>query len=78
MPPRTSIFVTGWRPFIGWVCGLACAWNWIGLPLARLVAALLGHPVALGPADLADMWPLLLGLLGLGTLRTAEKIRGVA
>jgi hypothetical protein len=33
-----SIFVSGWRPFIGWVCGCACAWNWIGLPLVKAFA----------------------------------------
>jgi hypothetical protein len=30
-----TLFVSGWRPFIGWICGLACAWNWIGLPDAN-------------------------------------------
>lgn len=73
-----SVFVAGWRPFIGWVCGTACAWNWIGLPTAKFAFAAVGHPVTLAPADLAEMWPLLLGMLGLGTLRTAEKIKGVA
>lgn len=30
-----SVFVSGWRPFIGWVCGLACAWNWIGISFVK-------------------------------------------
>jgi len=34
-----SVFVSGWRPFIGWVCGAACAWNWIGLKIALFLAA---------------------------------------
>ena len=74
-----SLLVAGWRPLLGWVCGSACAWNWIGLPVAKFGAQLLGHPVDLEPADLSEMWPLLLGLVGtLGGLRTLEKVKGVA
>lgn len=71
-----SVFVAGWRPFIGWVCGVACAWNWIGLPVAKGALSLAGVAVALEPASLAEMMPILLGMLGLGALRTAEKIKG--
>jgi len=73
-----SIFVSGWRPFIGWVCGAACAWNWIGLKIATFIAAYFGHPLELEPANLSEMLPVLLGMLGLGSLRTFEKIQGVA
>lgn len=73
-----SVFVSGWRPFIGWVCGAGCAWNWIGLPVVKAGLAVYGHPIALSPADLGEMMPLLLGMLGLGGLRTVEKINGVA
>lgn len=73
-----SIFVSGWRPFIGWVCGMACAWNWIGLKIALFAAAYFGHPLQMSPADIGEMMPILLGMLGLGGLRTAEKINGVA
>ena len=73
-----SVFVAGWRPFIGWVCGAACAWNWIGLPAAKFGLAIVGVTVSLSPADLGEMWPLLLGMLGLGGLRTVEKVKGVA
>lgn len=73
-----NVFVSGWRPFIGWVCGSACAWNWIGLPMAKVGLALAGHPIALSPADLGEMMPVLMGMLGLGGLRTIEKINGVA
>ena len=74
----TSVFVSGGRPFIVWVCGMAFAWNWIGLPIAKLVSAYLDHPLAISPADMSEMMPVLLGLLGLGGLRTFEKVRGVA
>ena len=73
-----SVFVSGWRPFIGWVCGSACAWNWIGLPIAKLALALIGHPLDLAQANLTEMMPVLFGMLGLGTLRTLEKINNVA
>ena len=73
-----SVFVSGWRPFIGWVCGSACAWNWIGLPVAKMGLTLLGHPLDLAQANLTEMLPVLFGMLGLGTLRTVEKINGVS
>jgi hypothetical protein len=73
-----SVFVSGWRPAIGWCCAAACTWNWIGLPIAKLLLGLTGHSVQLFPADLTEMMPILLGMLGLGTLRTIEKIKNVA
>lgn len=73
-----SVFVSGWRPAIGWICGGACAWNWIGLPIAKLALDLAGHPISLSPADITEMMPILMGMLGLGGFRTLEKFRGVA
>lgn len=74
----SSVFVSGWRPFVGWVCGAAFAWNWIGLPITTAGLQLAGVTLALAPADLTEMMPVLLGMLGLGALRTHEKIKGVA
>ncbi|CAB4240773.1 Holin of 3TMs, for gene-transfer release [uncultured Caudovirales phage] len=73
-----SVFVSGARPFIMWVCGFGCAWNWIGLPVACFIFAALGKPITLAPANLSEMMPLLLGMLGLGGFRTIEKLNGVA
>ncbi len=74
-----SVFVAGWRPFIGWVCGSACAWNWIGLPVAKMALQLAGGPpLALESADLTEMLPVLMGMLGLAGYRTFEKTKGVA
>lgn len=67
-------FASRWRPFIGWVCGVGFAWNFIGLPVARLLCDIAGQPIAITPADMTEMMPVLLGLLGLGGLRTYEKI----
>jgi len=75
---NSSLLVSGWRPFIGWVCGAACAWNWIGISLAKTVCALIHYTIVLEPASLMEMMPILLGMLGLGAYRTVEKIQGVA
>ncbi len=66
-----SLFVSGWRPFIGWVCGVSMGFNYMLLPLVSIW-------VELAPLDLTTMMPVLMGMLGLGGLRTAEKIKGVA
>ena len=69
-----SVFVSGWRPGIGWVCGAGFAVQFIIGPLAEWGAALAGHPVKFPQMDTGTMMPLLLGMLGLGGLRTAEKL----
>lgn len=71
-----SVFVAGWRPAIGWVCGAAFAWNWVGLPIANFAASLLAHPMSLSPSDMTEMMPVLMGMLGLGALRTFERVKG--
>ena len=73
-----NVFVSGWRPFSGWVCGLGFGVQFVFGPLAEWGSALYGHPVKFPPMDTGTMMPLLLGMLGLGGLRTAEKIQGVA
>ncbi len=79
------LFVSGWRPFIGWVCGSAFAYNYIISPLlmaiAYYVAQFNGAVLDLSgmpQLDLATMIPVLMGMLGLGGLRTYEKREGVA
>ena len=74
-----SVFVSGWRPWIGWVCGTACAWNWVGLAIAKFIAlTFFAHTIDLKPADLSEMMPVLMGMLGLAGLRSFEKTKGVA
>ena len=74
-----SVFVAGWRPAIGWVCGAACAWNWIGLPVTKAVLLIIGGvAIDLKPADLTEMLPVLMGMLGLSGLRTVERLNGKA
>jgi hypothetical protein len=74
----SSIFVSGWRPSVGWVCSAGFAVQFVIGPLAEWGAALAGHPVKFPQMDTGTMMPLLLGMLGLGGMRTAEKIQGVA
>ena len=73
-----SLFVAGWRPFIGWVCGVGFAWAFIGHPLFEwLVAAGLIEMEA--PVLQVDaLMELALGMLGLAGLRTYEKKIGIA
>ncbi len=74
----SSVLVSGWRPALGWICGAAFAWNWVGLPIARFGMAIWGHPVELASADMSEMLPVLFGMLGLGGMRSWEKAKGVA
>ena len=73
-----SVFVSGWRPFIGWSCGAAMALNFLIFPLASFVLAQTGHLVELPNLDMTQMMPVLMGMLGLGGLRTVEKIKQVS
>jgi hypothetical protein len=74
----TRLFVAGWRPFVGWICGFAVGFKFIGGPALFMVAQALGHPVTLPVIETSELWPLLLGMLGLGGLRTVEKVKGAA
>ena len=69
-----SVFVSGWRPAIGWICGAGFAVQFVIGPLAEWGSALANHPVKFPQMDTGTMMPLLLGMLGLGGLRTAEKL----
>lgn len=73
-----SVFVSGWRPFIGWVCGSGLAYQFVFSPLLTWAAALVGHPVATPTLDMSTLLTLLLGMLGLGGMRTMEKLNGKA
>jgi len=73
-----SIFKGGWRPFIGWVCGVAFAYHFVLQPFLIFVLTTLGQPVPYLPEfDMASLMTVLGGLLGLGGLRTFEKYKGV-
>ena len=74
-----NLWVAGWRPFIGWICGAAMAWHFLLLPMLTSVAGVLGYPVPdLMGFDMDSLMTVLLGMLGLGGMRTFEKAKGVA
>lgn len=72
----SSVFIAGWRPFIGWVCGVAFAVQFVVGPVGVFVASLLGHSIVFPTLVLTEMMPVLLGMLGLGAYRTYEKVAG--
>jgi hypothetical protein len=70
-----TIFVAGWRPFIGWVCGVALAYNFI---LRDLLVWFIG-PEQVPPAlQMEHLMTVLIGMLGLGGMRTFEKFKDKA
>jgi len=74
-----NIFIAGWRPFVGWTCGLALFWHFLGLPVTLFVTGWfdLQHP-PLPEFDMQSLMTVLLGMLGLGRMRTFEKFKGVS
>jgi hypothetical protein len=72
-----SLFVAGWRPAVGWVCALAMLLNFILIPFINLGLEFAGLELHLDLIDMQTMLPVLFGMLGLGGMRTAEKIKGV-
>lgn len=73
-----SIFVAGWRPFVGWVCGVALAYHFILAPLIQFGFALSGFDQELPEFDFSQLSTVLMGMLGLGGLRTFEKMKQVS
>ena len=73
-----SMFVSGWRPAVGWVCVLGMAANFIVIPMTNFVLALFESPITIPLIDTATMMPVLMGMLGLGAMRSTEKIKKVS
>lgn len=74
----SSVFVSGWRPFVGWTCGLALAYHFILQPMLTLVLTISGITVDLPEFDMSTLMTVLMGMLGLGGLRTFEKTKNIA
>lgn len=72
-----SIFVAGARPALLWICTISFGLNYLVLPTAVLVAQLTGSTITLEPLNMAEIMPILMGMLGLGTMRTVEKLNKV-
>jgi len=72
-----SLFVSGWRPAVGWTCTLALLSNFILIPMTNFILVLANSDIAIPLIDVSTMMPVLMGMLGLGTMRTVEKINKV-
>lgn len=73
-----SVFVAGWRPFLGWCLSFAMAWHFVLAPMTMFVCTYAGVEIPELPTfDMDSLMTVLLGMLGLGGLRTYEKVRKV-
>ena len=73
----TNWFVAGWRPFVGWTCGAGLVYVAVLEPLARFAAKVAFGYTGEFPSISTDITlQVLLGMLGLGAMRSVEKIKG--
>lgn len=72
-----SVFVAGWRPAVGWVCVIGLLYTFLLRPLLSWASGIADIPVP-PQLDMGDLFTLLAGMLGLGSMRTFEKLNGVA
>lgn len=78
---HTNLFVAGWRPAVGWTCAAAFAYSYVVLPFAQFLvftfgtAEMAAQLIKAPQLELSEMLPVLFGMLGLGGLRTVEKVR---
>ena len=73
-----SLFKGGWRPFVGWTCGIAFAYHFVLQPLLIFVFAYIGLETPdLPKFDVGTLLPVLGGMLGIGGLRSYEKTKGL-
>tara|TARA_R110000796_G_scaffold166756_1_gene283686 strand:+ start:661 stop:1062 length:402 start_codon:yes stop_codon:yes gene_type:complete len=73
-----SLFVAGWRPFIGWACGVGLAWAFVVAPLLASTLAAFGVSAELPAIETENLMELVMGMLGLAGLRTFEKFKDVS
>lgn len=73
-----SLFKGGWRPAVGWVCAIAFFYHFVGQPIIIFIVALFGAEVPELPSfDMGTLLTVLGGMLGIGSLRTYEKQKGL-
>ena len=73
-----SMFVAGWRPFLGWGLSFAMIWHFVLVPLITFICAFAGMDIPDLPFfDMESLMTVLLGMLGLGGLRSFEKAKGL-
>ena len=74
----SSVFVAGWRPFIGWVGGVGLAYSFVLSPFIEFIARARGYGGEMPMPDSGQLMTLILGMLGVGAMRSYEKVKGVA
>jgi hypothetical protein len=74
---NSNLFVSGWRPAMGWTCVAIFCSNYIGVPLLAWASPMFNIPPP-PRLDIGEVLPVLLGMLGLGTLRSMDKKNGAA
>jgi hypothetical protein len=72
---NASVWVSGWRPFIGWICGFALGYNYIFMPFFTYCAQWMFKAPAMLALDSGELTTILLGMLGLGAMRTFERVK---
>ena len=70
-----SLFVSGWRPFVGWTCGIALCYHFVLQPFLTFVLYSFGQQITLPTFDMGTLTTILMGMLGLGGLRSYEKVK---
>lgn len=70
-----TVFVAGWRPFIGWICGLGLGSHFIVFPYLEWTTALFNRKIAAPVLDVETLMTLVMAMLGLGAMRTYEKFK---
>lgn len=74
----SSLFVAGWRPACGWVCAIAFAYHYVLQPFISFVLFACGYHFDLPKFDMEALLTLLLGMLGLGGMRSFDKMKGTS
>ena len=75
----SSMFVAGWRPYVGWVCGIALTYTYVLYPILQfIVAVTMENPPVLPEVEAISLMPILMGMLGLGAMRSHDKKHGVS
>ncbi|MBC6497024.1 MAG: hypothetical protein GDA54_01700 [Alphaproteobacteria bacterium GM7ARS4] len=75
---HASLFVAGWRPWLGWVCGMGIFWSFVLQPVALWLNGVMGWHLPMPPIETGYLVELVMAMLGLGGLRSFEKVKGVA
>ena len=71
----TSFFKSGWRPFVGWTCGVALCYHFVLQPMLAFLLSASGYDVVLPQFDMSTLTTVLMGMLGLGGMRSFEKVK---